>query len=253
MAGCSLSMHRSQRVPCILVTVRRAPHDADAATAERLAASARYYAEAVRGAGGEPVLVGAGDPVPEAYDGLLLAGGADLHPSHYGQDIVESVRSTLTIDSGRDALELALASQALGADRPVLGICRGIQVINVAAGGTLWQDLSLAGISPAAHNQDGRMEFWEAAHPARIEPGSHLAGILGDGTIGVNTYHHQAVAEPAPGFAVTARAPDGVVEGLESLRHRFVVGVQWHPERMISHHPLQRRLFEYLVEASRRS
>lgn len=245
-------MHRSQRAPRILVTVRRVPHGADAATVERLAASARYYAEAVRQARGEPVLVGAGDPVPEAYDGLLLAGGTDLHPSLYGQEIVESVRATLTVDAGRDTLELALASQALEADRPVLGICRGIQMINVAAGGTLWQDLTLAGIPPEPHNQDGRMESWEPGHQVGIEPGSHLALILGGGPIGVNTYHHQAVADPAPGFAVAARAPDGTVEGLESLRHRFVVGVQWHPERMIPHHPLQRRLFGHLVEASQR-
>lgn len=246
-------MRHSQPAPRIIVTVRRTPRGADAATVERLAASARYYADAVRQAGGEPVLVGAGDPVPGSYDGLLLAGGADLHPRHYRQDVIESVRATLTIDPDRDTLELSLAPRALEADRPTLCICRGVQVINVAAGGTLWQDLSLAGISPAAHNQDGRMEPWEVAHHVRIEPGSHLAGILGDGTIGVNTYHHQAVADLAPGFAVTARAPDGTVEGMESLRHRFVVGVQWHPERMVSHHPVQRRLFEHLVEASRRS
>jgi putative glutamine amidotransferase len=246
-------MRHSQRAPRIIVTVRRAPRGAEAAATGRLAASARYYTEAVRQAGGEAVLVGAGDPVPDAYDGLLLAGGADIHPRHYRQEVVESVRATLTMDPDRDILELALASQALEADHPTLCICRGVQVINVAAGGTLWQDLSLAGISPAAHNQDGRMEPWEAAHRVRIEPGSHLAGILGDVEIGVNTFHHQAVADPGAGLAVTARAPDGTVEGMESLGHRFVVGVQWHPERMVSHHPAQRRLFERLVEASRRS
>jgi putative glutamine amidotransferase len=237
--------------PRILVTARRTPPDADAATVERYTRSRRYYTDAVRAAGGEPLVVAAGDPIPETFDGVLFSGGADVHPRYYGQAIDESVRATLTIDDERDALEISLARRALDGEVPIFCICRGVQLINVAAGGTLWQDLSLAAVDATAHYQDGRLESWEIAHPAEVEAHTALAGIVGHGAVGVNTFHHQAVATPAPGFRVTARAPDGTVEGLESTEHRFVVGVQWHPERMVTHHAVQRRLFERLVAASR--
>jgi putative glutamine amidotransferase len=246
-------MPRSPERPRILVTVRRPAPDADAAAVERIAVSTRCYADAVRAAGGEPLLVGAGDPIPERYDGLLLSGGADVHPRYYRQPIDESVRSTLTIDDARDALEIPLARRALEADRPALCICRGIQLINVAAGGSLWQDLSLTGVDPRVHSQDGRLESWEYGQQIVVEAGSRLAGMVGQGFVGVNTYHHQAVADPAAGFRVTALSTDGVIEGLESTQHRFVVGVQWHPERLVARHLLHRALFARLVEAAART
>lgn len=217
----------------------------------RLARSIKYYADAVYAAGGDPVVIAAGDPLPEPYDGLLLAGGADVHPRYYGQTISAPVAETLTVDDDRDALEVPLARAALDHDLPMLCICRGIQLLNVAAGGTLWQDLSLAKVDPAVHNQDGRMETWEIAHEASVDARSRLADVVGAGSIGVNTFHHQAVADPAPGFNVTARAPDGTIEGLESPSNRFVVGVQWHPERMVAHHPRHRALFERFVTSTR--
>jgi putative glutamine amidotransferase len=234
-----------------MVTTRRAPAGADAAAVERVAVSARCYADAVREAGGEPILVAAGDRIPDHYDGLLLSGGADVHPRFYGQSIDESIRDTLTIDDARDALEVPVARKALEDDLPVLSICRGIQVLNVAAGGTLWQDLSLAQVSPRFHNQDGRLESWEYGQQVVVEIGTLLAGMVGQGFVGVNTYHHQAVGNPAPGFRVTALAPDGVIEGIESTHHRFAVGVQWHPERLVKHHRLHRGLFARFVEAAR--
>lgn len=246
-------MRRNGDRPRILITARRAAAGAEAAAVERIAASARFYAEAVRMAGGEPLLVAAGDPLPERYDGLLLAGGADIHPRYYGQTIEESVRATLTIDEARDAMELPLARAALDADLPMLCICRGIQTLNVAAGGTLWQDVSLAGVDPRAHNQEGRLESWEYGQEVLVGSGTRLAAIVGAGALGVNTYHHQAVCDPAPGFRVSARSADGVVEGLESPQHRFVVGVQWHPERLTSHHVIHRELFNRFIEAARRS
>jgi len=234
--------------PRILITVRRALNGELPA---RLARSIKFYADAVYAAGGDPVVVATGDSVPEHYDGLLLAGGADVDPRHYGQPIDARIEQTLTIDDARDALELPLTRAALEDDVAMLCICRGVQLINVAAGGTLWQDLSLARVDPAVHNQDGRLETWEIAHSAAVDTGSRLADVVGDGTIGVNTFHHQAVAEPAPGFTVTARAPDGTIEGIESRQHRFVVGVQWHPERMVGHHPRHRALFERFVASAR--
>ncbi len=237
--------------PRILVTTRRPKAGADTATIDRVARSIRYYVDAVRDAGGEPVVVRAGDPMPSDYDGLLFSGGADVHPRYYGETIDESVRETLTIDDARDAMEMSLARAALADDLPMLCICRGVQLINVAAGGTLWQDLSLATVDPQEHFQEGRLETWQAAHDVAVDAGTRLADVIGDGPIGVNTYHHQAVKDPAPGFRVVARAADGTVEAIESERHHCVIGVQWHPERMVSHHPLQRRLFSRLVDAAR--
>lgn len=237
--------------PRILVTARRPQLGADKTTIDRVARSIQYYVDAVRDAGGEPIVVRSGDPMPADYDGLLLSGGADVHPRYYGEVINESVRETLSIDDARDAMEMTLAQSALEADLPMLCICRGIQLINVAAGGTLWQDLSLATVDPEGHFQEGRLETWEAGHDVAVDAGTRLADVIGDGSIGVNSYHHQAVRDPAPGFRVVARAEDGTVEALESERHSCVIGVQWHPERMVSHHPLQRRLFSRLVEAAR--
>ncbi len=244
-------MHPDVRTPRVLVTARRAPANAAPATVEQYARSTAYYVNAVRDAGGEPLVVRAGDPIPEEYDAVLFSGGADVHPRYYGQTINESVRGTLTIDDARDTLELELARRALEADRPIFCICRGVQLINVAAGGTLWQDLSLAGVDPVEHFQDGRRETWEVGHEVTVEPATTLAGIVGTRPVGVNTYHHQAVEVPAPGFRVVGRAADGTIEAIESDNHRYVVGVQWHPERMVSHHTLQRRLFARLVEAAR--
>jgi putative glutamine amidotransferase len=237
--------------PRILVTVRKAAPGADAAILERTALSTRRYAEAVRLAGGDPIVVGAGDSLPAAYDGLLLSGGADIHPRYYGQEIDEAVGATITLDEARDALEIPLARRALEADLPMLCICRGIQTLNVAAGGTLWQDVSLIGVDPQAHNQDGRLESWEYGQQVVVDPDTMLSSMVGEGWLGVNTYHHQAVRDAARGFRVTARAPDGIVEGMESRQHRFIVGIQWHPERLVSHHPVHRALFARFVDAAR--
>ncbi|MGH2671057.1 MAG: gamma-glutamyl-gamma-aminobutyrate hydrolase family protein, partial [bacterium] len=236
--------------PRILVTARR-PQVADTTTIDRVARSIRYYVDAVRDAGGDPIVVRAGDPMPTDYDGVLLSGGVDVHPRYYGEAINEPVRKTLTIDDARDAMELTLARAALEGDLPMLCICRGVQLINVAAGGTLWQDLSLATVDPQKHSQDGRLETWEIGHDVAVDAGTRLAEVIGEGPIGVNTYHHQAVKDPAPGFRVVARAGDGTVEAIESEQHHCVIGVQWHPERMVSHHPLHRRLFRRLVDAAR--
>lgn len=215
------------------------------------------YAKAVAAAGAEvvwlePDMVAGTDPekILRDVDALVLSGGVDVDPRHYGEDVTADAR--VEIDARRDAAELPLIRAALAADVPMLGICRGTQMINVAAGGSLHQDLGLAGLAPAAHQQreSGRGE-WDVAHPLRVASESRLARMLGESEMEVNSFHHQSVKDVAPGFAVTGRSSDGVVEAIEHPRRRFVVAVQWHPERMVERHPVQRRLFEALVAAAR--
>jgi len=216
------------------------------------------YALAVMAVGGDPVwlepflILGARTPEESLtdVDALLLSGGDDIDPRYYGELVVPEAR--VQIDSQRDAAELLVTRAALAAGLPILGICRGIQTLNVAAGGSLYQDLSLGNFDAAMHQQKGSGKAdWDPAHPIAVAAGSRTADILGGERAEVNSFHHQAVKAVAPGFVVTARAPDGVIEAIEHPARPFVVGVQWHPERMADHQAPQRRLFETLVEAAR--
>lgn len=185
----------------------------------------RAYAAAVAGAGGVPVLLPlVGDPLAQLprLDGVLLAGGDDIDPAHYG----EAAHPRLgDIDPGRDGWELALARACIDRGVPILGLCRGHQVLAVASGGALWQDLPSQ--SPSAVIHDSELE---AAHPVRIAADSRLAAIIGATETPVNSRHHQAAKTLGPGWVASAWAPDGVVEGIELPGHRFALGVQWHPE-----------------------
>lgn len=216
----------------------------------------RYYAEAVETAGGEvvwlePAALAGTDPgeVLREIEALLASGGVDVDPRHFGEDALPE--AGLEVDPQRDAAELPLIRAALHAEVPLLGICRGIQLINIAAGGTVHQDLGLLGLDPAAHQQRlAGKGLDDDAHPLRITPGSRLHALLGAEALTVNSFHHQAIRTPGPGLVVTAQAEDGVAEGLESPRRTFVVGVQWHPERMVARHPAQRALFAALLDAT---
>lgn len=163
-------------------------------------------------------------------DGVLLTGGADVEPSLYNE-----TRHPATYDAepGRDALELALARRAMADDLPLLAICRGVQVLNVAAGGTLVQDIpsEIGGAVP----HDEREPRDREAHPVRVKPGTALAGALASeidehGDTLVNSRHHQSIGTLGEGLDVTAVAPDGVTEAVERPSSQFCVGVQWHPE-----------------------
>ncbi len=185
----------------------------------------------------------------DRLDGLCLAGGVDVDPACYGEDRHPALGS---VDAPRDATELTLARWALAADLPLFGICRGIQLLNVAAGGSLYQDL--AAQMPSAHRHDYSLADspWERpVHAVRVAEGSRLAALLGTGEVMTNSFHHQAVKDLAGGFVPVAWAPDGVVEGIEAPGHRFALGVQWHPEGMFLTDPLARELFAAFVEASR--
>jgi putative glutamine amidotransferase len=183
----------------------------------------------------------------ETIDGLILTGGADIHPSFYGQSVLERCGE---IDEERDRFEVALIHATRARDLPFLGICRGLQVLNVALGGTLYQDLSYrAGTDPTHMNS--REQRGEAAHPVAVAPGSRLAAIIGARELPVTSTHHQVIRDLAPGLTVSAVAPDGVIEGIEGPG-RFLIAVQWHPERMAARHPEQLALFRSLVESTRR-
>jgi putative glutamine amidotransferase len=183
----------------------------------------------------------------EAIDGLILTGGADIHPSLYGQIVLERCGE---IDKERDRFEVELIYAARRRDLPFLGICRGLQVLNVALGGTLYQDLSYrAGTDPA--HMSPRELRGEPAHPVAITPTSRLAHIIGSREVPVTSTHHQIILDLAPDLAISAVAPDGVIEAVEGPG-RFLLAVQWHPERMAHRHPEQLALFRSLVESARR-
>lgn len=163
----------------------------------------------------------------ERLDGLVLTGGGDVDPVHFGEEPEPGLGR---IDAARDAMEIALCRRFVEIDRPLLGICRGIQVLNVALGGGVIQHLT-------PENTDGLIQHDVLAlgdgpgHSVAIEPGTKLAEITGAARLRVNSSHHQGVGEPAPDLVVTARAPDGVIEAIEHPHRRFVLGVEWHPER----------------------
>ncbi|MCR9160043.1 MAG: gamma-glutamyl-gamma-aminobutyrate hydrolase family protein [Nannocystaceae bacterium] len=190
-------------------------------------------AKAVWRAGGHPVLlVELDDPAAieaqvRSLDGLLLTGGADVAPSSYGETPMQPQWGG---DPIRDAYEIDLIRRAEAAGRPVLGICRGVQVIAAAFGGTLYQDINTQLEGTLVHRDWHRYD--QLGHDVRLSPDSWVSRVYGGAdTIGVNSIHHQSIKEPPPGFEVTAVAPDGVLEAIERLEHgRWVVGVQWHPE-----------------------
>ncbi len=209
------------------------------------------YAQAVWEAGGIPFLLPAspGSGRAESHlaflDGLILSGGGDLDPIHYGQEPQPGLGS---ISPDRDSHELALARLSVDWAIPVLGICRGIQVLAVALGGTLHQTLQTG----LKHRQDA--PEWYPTHEVKVTPGSKLRAILGESVLRVNSYHHQAVDRVPAGFSATALAHDGCVEGIEAADGPWAVGVQWHPELMAGRHPSAGRLFRALVEdASKRN
>jgi putative glutamine amidotransferase len=212
------------------------------------------YRASIEAAGGRLKELTPADALPaalEGCDGLLLTGGPDVDPREYGEAVPHP---TVETDPGRDAYELALARQALRHDMPVLAICRGAQVLNVAWGGTLMQDIPSA--LPGALDHQRREPRNALAHDVTIEPRTVLWSILspqlGAGhTIAVNSRHHQSVRSLAPGFVVSAAAPDGVIEAIEKSDAPFCVGVQWHPENFVTTGEF-RVLFEGFVAAARR-
>ena len=184
----------------------------------------------------------------ERLDGLMLSGGVDIAPAEYGEEPHPDLGR---VDVARDQTEMLLTRWALAADLPVFGICRGIQTINVAAGGSLYQDIPAQIPAARKHSYRPSESPWEQpTHRVRVTAGSRLAGVLRTEDVAVNSFHHQAVKQPAPGFVPVAAADDGIIEGIEDPTRRFAIGVQWHPEGMFRTDPLARQLFAAFVAAT---
>jgi putative glutamine amidotransferase len=206
------------------------------------------YTRAVLKAGGVPLLLAPGtsvDAVLERVDGLLLSGGSDIDPAIYG----EAPHPTSQWKRERDDFELALTRAALERDKPLLAICRGQQVLNVAAGGTLVQDIPSQQPQAGPHYPKD-VERWHIAHEVEVLPGTRLREIVGRDVLPVNSSHHQAVKDLGHGLRLAARARDGVIEAVESPAHRFVIGVQWHPEAMWNRDPDHQELFRSFIAAA---
>jgi putative glutamine amidotransferase len=209
------------------------------------------YLRSVEQAGGLPVALAPGSPsaageLVDRLDGLLLSGGADVDPALYG----EAPHPKTEVHRERDDFELALARAALAHDLPLLAICRGQQVLNVAAGGTLVQDIPSQVAGSRDHNPD--VPRAQTAHEVRLVAGTRLQAILGGERAAVNSFHHQAVGAPGQGVVVSAVCDDDqVIEGIELPSRRFAVGVQWHPESFWRAQPGFHALFAAHVEACR--
>ena len=232
--------------------------DAELAATRPLGAFVRAdldYVAGVAGAGGVPVvlppILEAAEEMARGIDGLLLTGGSDLHPSYYGEEPLPELDVTLP---ARDAFEMEILGHAFQRGVPVFGICRGMQVLNVALGGTLYQDLAsqIEGNS-IAHRQ--QMPKWQWTHEVEVDAASKVAKIVQVTDLRVNSYHHQAIKGLADGLVAAASASDGVIEAVESrdLSERWLIGVQWHAEAMREMEgPEHRNLFEAHVAAAER-
>ena len=209
------------------------------------------YVEAVRKQGGLPIMIPLGlqtEEIRDLYDradGLIFSGGGDVHPERYGDHLTELCKQ---IDPERDDLEFTLVRWAVAEGKPMLAICRGVQSMNVALGGTLWRDLATEVPSAAKHDYYPNYPRDRLTHRLTVTPDSRLAQLLQATSVEVNSLHHQACRELAPELRQVAVAPDGILEAAEIPSHPYAVGVQWHPE-WIQDTADQQGLFAGLVNA----
>jgi putative glutamine amidotransferase len=209
------------------------------------------YVDAVRRAGGIPLLIPAGesrvDQVLATLDGLVLAGGGDLCPTLYGGAMHETI---YMVDSERDSSELEMARTVIQAGFPTLAICRGAQLVNIALGGTLHEHLPDVVGEEIPHRLPPREPV---EHRVTVDADSRLAAVMGETDVSTASWHHQAIRDVAPSLTVTARAPDGTIEAVEAREHPWLLAVQWHPELTAARDTHQQRLFDALVETARQS
>jgi putative glutamine amidotransferase len=208
------------------------------------------YIRAIKEHGGIPHILYPRVSVSEcdSINGLLLTGGGDIHPQYFDQEWHPSLKY---VSEDRDELELPLCQEAIERDLPVFGICRGIQIMGVAMGGSLYQDVPSQFTDPLTHPAKSYTE--DSEHKIEIVPNSRLSELVKKNADEVNSAHHQAVDEIGEGFVVTARSADGIVEAIENPSKKFVLGVQYHPERMTETDEFlehRRKLFEAFIQAA---
>jgi len=210
------------------------------------------YVRALTAAGCAPVLIPVLDDedrlraIYDRLDGIVFPGGADVAPEEYGEEPIDNLN---VVEAPRDRTELMLARWAFAEDLPTLAICRGQQVLNVALGGTLYQDLRHQGVTTVEHSDaDGRARN-ALIHRVRLDPGSRLAQLIDETSIEVNSLHHQSVKDVAASLRVSGTSEDGVIEALESPDRRFWIAVQWHPEEL-DDLPWVQRLFTGFAHAA---
>ena len=213
-----------------------------------------HYMDAIYAAGGAGVLLGTDmaqsdvEALAGRFDGFLFSGGGDVDPARFGEPLHPACGE---ISAVRDAFELPLMRAVLRWRRPVLAICRGAQVLNIALGGAIYQDIEAQlGIAQAYHRQQTPMT--QACHAVRLRPGGLLMRLTGERTLLVNSSHHQAVSRLAPGVQTEAEGEDGVIEAISIEGRDGALGVQWHPEQLFSQDTAQRALFEYLISCAKK-
>ena len=203
------------------------------------------YAEAVRRAGGIPLLIQPGEPrmdeLMALLDGLILSGGGDVDPTLY---TTEQHQQVYWVDRERDRFEIDITNRSLAEDKPLFCICRGLQILNVALGGTLITHIPDSVEGAIEHRQPPRDPI---AHGVEIDPTSHLASIMQSQQVMTASWHHQSIDQVGHGLRVIGRAPDGVIEAVEVDDKPHVMAVQWHPELTATNDPSQQRLFNELV------
>lgn len=210
------------------------------------------YVEGINKAGGLAVILSmthdreTAEQILDTVDGILFSGGPDIDARYFGE---ENLKCSGEISPQRDRFELLLAKTAIARGKPLLGICRGMQLLNVAMDGTLYQDIHIG------RKPEDMLKHWQEApewypvHDIQINPGSKLCSIYGGTALKVNSFHHQAVKAAGNGLSVSANSSDSIIEAVESQDYHFIMGVQWHPELMWQENPLHLKLFEAFIAA----
>jgi putative glutamine amidotransferase len=240
--------------PLIGITVGQQPLTETDGTRLRVRST---YPRAIAGVGGIPILIPLQvdvETLRRIYDrleGVLVTGGGDVNPTFYG---MSQSAHTIEVDSHRDEVEIQLVRWAVEDDKPLLGICRGHQVMNVALGGTLIQDINNEIPGSIRHDFPTDDWFTKLPHEVNVDPSSKLYQSLGLKTdrFQVNSMHHQSVKQLASPLCLTAQADDGVIEAVEIPDHHFAIGVQWHPEALFETHQPHRQLFQAFINSTRR-
>lgn len=220
---------------------------------DNIVSSINYnYPMSVNIGGATPILIPAMDKEEDidnyinTIDALVLSGGEDVEPLRYGENPIKEIKYT---SPERDEYEIKLYLKALEKDMPVLGICRGIQLMNIGSGGTLYQDINVQIENCLGHFPTNN-PYRNYCHTVNIDKDSRLYNIFGKEELKVNSFHHQAVKKLADNFKVTAKSSEGIIEGIEHIDKKFVIGVQWHPEGLTINHPHFISLFEALSKAA---